>query len=71
MVAHAFNPSTQEAKVGGFVSYRPAWSPISKIQKKKKKKQKNKTKYKKQKQNKTNYNKVMFFSTLSSFKYFL
>ena len=26
MVAHAFNPSTQEAEVGGFLSLRPAWS---------------------------------------------
>ena len=26
MVAHAFNPSTREAKAGGFLSSRPAWS---------------------------------------------
>jgi hypothetical protein len=26
MVAHAFNPSTQEAEAGGFLSLRPAWS---------------------------------------------
>jgi hypothetical protein len=26
MVAHAFNPSTQEAEAGGFLSSRPAWS---------------------------------------------
>ena len=26
MVAHAFNPSTWEAKAGGFLSSRPAWS---------------------------------------------
>jgi hypothetical protein len=26
VVAHAFNPSTQEAEVGGFLSSRPAWS---------------------------------------------
>jgi hypothetical protein len=26
MVAHAFNPSTREAEVGGFLSSRPAWS---------------------------------------------
>jgi hypothetical protein len=25
-VAHAFNPSTQEAEAGGFLSLRPAWS---------------------------------------------
>jgi hypothetical protein len=24
--AHAFNPSTQEAEAGGFLSSRPAWS---------------------------------------------
>jgi hypothetical protein len=26
VVAHAFNPSTREAEVGGFLSSRPAWS---------------------------------------------
>jgi major histocompatibility complex class I len=26
VVAHTFNPSTWEAKVGGFLSLRPAWS---------------------------------------------
>jgi major histocompatibility complex class I len=26
VVAHAFNPSTQEAETGGFLSLRPAWS---------------------------------------------
>jgi hypothetical protein len=26
VVVHAFNPSTQEAEAGGFVSSRPAWS---------------------------------------------
>jgi hypothetical protein len=26
MMAHAFNPSTQEAEAGGFLSSRPAWS---------------------------------------------
>jgi hypothetical protein len=26
MVVHAFNPSTQEAETGGFLSSRPAWS---------------------------------------------
>jgi hypothetical protein len=26
MVVHAFNPSTQEAEAGGFLSLRPAWS---------------------------------------------
>jgi hypothetical protein len=26
MVANAFNPSTQEAEAGGFLSSRPAWS---------------------------------------------
>jgi hypothetical protein len=26
VVVHAFNPSTQEAEAGGFLSSRPAWS---------------------------------------------
>jgi hypothetical protein len=26
VVAHAFNPSTREAEVGGFLSSRPSWS---------------------------------------------
>jgi hypothetical protein len=26
VVVHAFNPSTREAKAGGFLSSRPAWS---------------------------------------------
>jgi hypothetical protein len=26
LVAHAFDPSTQEAEAGGFLSSRPAWS---------------------------------------------
>jgi hypothetical protein len=26
MVAHAFNPGTQEAEIGRFLSSRPAWS---------------------------------------------
>ena len=26
MVAYTFNPSTQEAEAGGFLSSRPAWS---------------------------------------------
>jgi hypothetical protein len=26
MVVHAFDPSTQEAEAGGFLSLRPAWS---------------------------------------------
>jgi hypothetical protein len=26
VVAHAFNPSIQEAEAGGFLSSRPAWS---------------------------------------------
>jgi hypothetical protein len=26
VVAHAFNPSTQEAEAGGFLNSRPAWS---------------------------------------------
>jgi hypothetical protein len=26
VVAHAFNPSTQEAEAGGFLSSKPAWS---------------------------------------------
>jgi hypothetical protein len=69
MVAHAFNPSTQEAEAGGFLSSRPSWSTkwvpgqpwlyretLSQNNKKQKQKQKKnkKTKNKKQKnQNKT------------------
>jgi hypothetical protein len=26
LVAHTFNPSTQEAKAGGFLCLRPSWS---------------------------------------------
>jgi hypothetical protein len=26
VISHAFNPSTQEAKAGGYLSLRPAWS---------------------------------------------
>jgi hypothetical protein len=26
VVVHAFNPSTQDAEAGGFLSLRPAWS---------------------------------------------
>jgi hypothetical protein len=26
VVAHAFNPSTQQAEAGGFLNSRPAWS---------------------------------------------
>jgi hypothetical protein len=26
VVVHTFNPSTQEAEAGGFLSLRPAWS---------------------------------------------
>ena len=48
MVAHAFNPSTREAEVGGFLSSRPARAiqrnPVSKNQNQK---QKTKTKTKK------------------------
>ena len=66
MVAHAFNPSTWEAKAGKFLSSRPAWStewvpghpglhtqrnPVSK----------NNNKNKKQKQNKTKQNKKSVF----------
>jgi hypothetical protein len=60
LVAHAFNPSTQEAEAGGFLSSRPAWStewvpgqpratqrnPVSKKKQKQKQKQ-NKIKQKK------------------------
>jgi hypothetical protein len=50
MVAHAFNPSTQEAEAGGFLSSRPARAiqrnPVLK----------NKTKQNKTKQNKTKQN---------------
>jgi hypothetical protein len=55
---HAFNPSTQEAEAGGFLSSRPAWStklssriaraiqrnPVSKNKKKNKKERKKKEK---------------------------
>jgi hypothetical protein len=55
VVVHTFNPSTQEAEAGGFLSLRPAWStkvssrtaratqrnPVSKNQKKKKKRKRN------------------------------
>jgi hypothetical protein len=41
VVAHAFNPSTREAEVGGFLSSKPARAtqrnPVSKNQKEKKK----------------------------------
>jgi hypothetical protein len=54
VLAHAFNPSTQEAEAGGFLSLRPAWStelssktaratqrnPVLKKQKKKERKEK-------------------------------
>jgi hypothetical protein len=33
MVAHTFNPSTQEADAGGFLSSRPAWSTAKATQK--------------------------------------
>jgi hypothetical protein len=59
VVAHAFNPSTQEAEAGGFLSSRPAWStkcvpgqPCLK-NKNKNKKQKTKNKTKQDKKNKT------------------
>ena len=29
MVVYPFNPSTQEAEAGGFLSSRPAWSRVS------------------------------------------
>jgi hypothetical protein len=29
VVVHAFNPSTQDAEAGGFLSSRPAWSKVS------------------------------------------
>ena len=57
VVAHAFNPSTQEAEAGGFLSSRPAWATkwvpgqpglyretLSQKTKKPKNKQKTKTK---------------------------
>ena len=53
MVVHTFNPSTQEAEAGRFLSLRPAWSrvssrtaratqrnPVSKTRKKRKKRSK-------------------------------
>jgi hypothetical protein len=60
MVAHAFNPSTQEAEAGGFLSSRPAWSTervpgqpglYRETLSRKNKKQKKKTKKKKKKNN--------------------
>jgi hypothetical protein len=46
VVAHAFNPSTQEAEAGGFLSSRTIRAiqrnPVSKNQKKKKEKEKEK-----------------------------
>jgi hypothetical protein len=58
VVAHAFNPSTQEAEAGRFLSSRPAWSTEFQDSqsytekpclKKKKKKKKKKRKRKKEK----------------------
>jgi hypothetical protein len=56
MVAHTFNPSTWEAKAGGFLSSRLAWAiqrnPVSKNQKPKINKQTTTKKKKKEKKRK-------------------
>jgi hypothetical protein len=57
-VAHAFNPSNQEAEAGGFLSSRTARAiqrnPVSKKAKKQKTKNKNKTKQKQKCKSKRN-----------------
>ena len=61
MVVHTFNPSTQEAEAGEFLSSRPAWStaraiqrnPVSKNQKEKKKKKKRKKEKEKENSNRS------------------
>jgi hypothetical protein len=45
VVAHTFNPSTQEAEAGGFLSSRTAGNPVSKNQKEKRKEKKGYTVY--------------------------
>jgi hypothetical protein len=60
VVVHAFNPSTREAKAGGFLSLRPAWS-TSEFQVSQGYTEKpclEKTKQNKTKQNKTKQNKT-------------
>jgi hypothetical protein len=62
VVAHTFNPSTQEAEAGGFLSSRPAWStkrvPGQPGLYRETLSRKNKTKQNKTKQNKTKQNKT-------------
>jgi hypothetical protein len=54
VVAHAFDPSTQEAEAGGFLSSRPAWSTNRTIQRNPVSKNKTKQNKTKQKENETN-----------------
>ena len=55
MVVHAFNPSTQEAEAGRFLSSRPARAIKRKIKKQNPKKPKHKTKTKPNQTKKENY----------------
>jgi hypothetical protein len=45
-VVHAFNPSTQEAEAGGFLSSRTAWATLRKTLSQKKEKKRKKERYK-------------------------
>jgi hypothetical protein len=81
VVAHAFNPSTQEAEAGGFLSSRPAWSTKwvpgkpglhrETLSRKTKTKTKNKKRKRKNKQtNKTKKEKVCATTIPSLFLFF-